>query len=166
MQCNNRMDEYETVLQQHTNALRGLNERTTTKVDVSCVRDGSTDERHSPVVTDSEKNAIPDSHAINGNKKSLIISVPTALSDKLSVIDKTSPSVKGSPSSPGQPEDSTSKSSYASMFSKNKFQPIFNDMQSSALFIKSPQLQRAKSRFSMRSCQYLKVHRQGNHQFL
>ena len=55
MQCNTRMDEYETVLQQHTNALRGLNERQTTKVDVSCVRDGSTDERHSPDVTDSQK---------------------------------------------------------------------------------------------------------------
>ena len=103
MQCNSRMDEYETVLQQHTNAPRGLNERPTTKVDVSCVRDGSTDERHSPVVTDSEKNTTPDSHAMNGNKKSLNISVPTALSDKLSVIDKISPSVKGSPSSPGQP---------------------------------------------------------------
>ena len=138
MQCNNRMDEYETVLQQHTNALRGLNERQTTKVDVACVRDGSTDERHSPDVTDSQKNATPDSHAINGNKQSLHISVPTSLSDKLSVIDKTSPSVKGSPSSPGQPEDSTSKNSYASMFSKNKFQPIFNDMQSSSLFKKTP----------------------------
>ena len=66
MQCNNRMDEYETVLQQHTNALRGLNERPTTKVDVSCVRDGSTDDRHSPDVTDSQKNVTPDSHAMNG----------------------------------------------------------------------------------------------------
>ena len=75
---------------------------------------------------------------MNGNKKSLNISVPTALSDKLSVIDKTSPPLKGSPSSPGQPEDSTSKTSYASMFSSNKFQPIFNDMQSSKLFMKIP----------------------------
>ena len=138
MQCNDRMDEYETVLQQHTNALRGLNERPTTKLDVSCVRDGSTDDRHSPDVTDSEKNAPPDSHAMNGNKKPLHITVTTALSDKLSVMDKTLPSVKGSLSSPGQPEDSTSKTSYASMFSKNKFQPIFNDMQYSALFKKTP----------------------------
>ena len=138
MQCNNRMDEYETVLQQHANVLRGLKERPTTKVDVSCVRDGSTDERHSLDVTDSRKNATPDSHAMNVIKKSLHISVPTALSDKLSVIDKTSPSVKSSPSSPGQPEDSTSKTFYASLFSKNKFQPIFNDMQSSALFKKTP----------------------------
>ena len=35
MQCNNRMDEYETVLQQHTNALRGLKERPTTEVNAS-----------------------------------------------------------------------------------------------------------------------------------
>ena len=89
MQCNNRMDEYDTVLQQHTNALRGLNERPITKVDVSCVRDGSTDERHSPDVTDSEKNATSDSHSMNGNKKLLNIIVPPAQSDKLLAIDKT-----------------------------------------------------------------------------
>ena len=133
------MGEYETVLQLHTNALRGLNERPITKVDVSCVRYGSTDERHSPDVTDSENNATPDSHAMNGNKKSLNISVPTALSDKLSVRDKTSPSVKGSPSSPGQPEDSTSKTSMCLCSPRTSFNLYLTICSlPSALFMKTP----------------------------
>ena len=108
-------------------------------MDVSCVRDGSTDVRHSQDITNSEKKSTPESHAMNGNKMSLNISVPTTQSDKLSVVkDKTSSSVKDSPLSLGQAENSTSKTSHASMFSKSQFQPIFDDMQFSELFKKTP----------------------------
>ena len=105
LQTNNRMEEYDTVIRQLTNALRNLNKRPTTKVDVSCVRDGDSDAHHTLNVTGSEKKSTSVTHAMYGNKKmfgsALNINLLSTRSDKLSVIkDKTLSRAKNSSLSP------------------------------------------------------------------
>ena len=137
IRCNNRMDEYETVLQQHTNALRDLSERhiapknaVTNDDEIPDKDDGTKNESNVTTSTISSK---------SGRSNSMPnIKVPTTLSDQLSVVgDNAMSSAKTIPSN-REPPKSTCKTSYASMLSENQFKPIFNDMQSSVDFKKFP----------------------------
>ena len=128
------MDEYETVLQQHTNALRDLSERpiapknaVTNDDEIPDKDDGTKNEPNVTTSTISSK---------SGRSNSMPnIKVPTTLSDQLSVVgDNAMSSAKTIPSS-REPPKSTS---YASMLSENQFKSIFNNMQSSVYFKKLP----------------------------
>ena len=131
------MDEYETVLQQHTNALRDLSERpiapknaVTNDDEIPDKDDGTKNESNVATSTISSK---------SGRSISMPnIKVPTTLSDQISVVgDNAMSSAKTIPSN-REPPKSTCKTSYASMLSENQFKPIFNDMQSSVYFKKFP----------------------------
>ena len=86
IRCNNRMDEYETVLQQHTNALRDLKEQPITcKMDDS-VSNSITTNKFNVHDTKSKSSVTTSSISTSGRSSSMPnIKVPTALSDKLSV---------------------------------------------------------------------------------
>ena len=142
IRCNNRMDEYETVLQQHTNALRDLSERpiapknaVTIDDEIPDKDDGTKNESNVTTSTISSK---------NGRSNSMPnIKVPTTLSDQLSVVGgnamssaKTMPSNREPPKSTYFPHMLIRHHNYASMLSENQFKPIFNDMQSSVYFKK------------------------------
>ena len=139
IRCNNRMDEYETVLQQHTNALRDLKEQPITcKMDDN-VNNTSTTNKFNVHDTKSKSRVTTSSISTSGRSSSMPnIKVPTALSDKLSVAGDNAMSPTKTISSNRKPPKSTCKTSYASMLSENQFKPIFNDMQSSVYFKGTP----------------------------
>ena len=131
------MDEYETVLQHHTNALRDLKEQPIArKMDDSVDKIKTTnkfrvnDTKNKSSVTTSGINSI------SGRSSSMPnIKEPSALSDKLSVAGDNAMSPTKTVPSNRKPPKSTCTTSYASILSENQFKPIFNDMQSS-VFIK------------------------------
>ena len=139
IRCNNRMDEYETVLQQHTNALRDLKEQPITcKMDDS-VSNTITTNKFNVHDTKSKSSVTTSSISTSGRSSSMPnIKVPTALSDKLSVAGDNAMSPTKTIPSNRKPPKSTCKTSYASMLSENQFKPIFNDMQSSLYFKGTP----------------------------
>ena len=132
------MDAYETVLQQHTNAL--------SQQPIACKNVDSVDKiittNNVSVLDDTKKKSSVTTStltSISGRSSSLPnIKIPTALSDKLSVARDNAISSTKTSLSIRKPPKSTCKTSYASMLSENHFKPIFNDMQSSVYFKGTP----------------------------
>ena len=144
IRCNNRMDEYETVLQQHTNALRDLSERPIAPKNAVTIDDEIPDKDDG---TKNESNVTTSTISSKSGRSNSMpnIKVPTTLSDQLSVVGdnamssaKTIPSNREPPKSTYFPHMLIRHHNYASMLSENQFKPIFNDMQSSAYFKKIP----------------------------
>ena len=141
IRCNNQLDDHNTVLQQHTNALRELRKRSTTIMSTCRTSNSSPAVHDVKDAGDPKKQSNVESHA-TGNKiglssSMLNICVPTCLADKLSTVGaKTSFSSENTSPPCSKSPKANVNGSYASKFYSNQFK--FNDMQPSTYFQSIP----------------------------
>ena len=124
IRCNNHLDDHNTVLQQHTNALRELRKQSTTITSTSRTSSSSPAVHDVKDAGDPKKQPNVESHATDnkiGLSSSLPnICVPTCLADKLSMIGaKTSFSSKNTSPPCSKSPKANVNGSYASTLYSN-----------------------------------------------